>query len=191
MSAGNKINFGKYKDRDVSFLLQDKKYIDWLLLQPWFEKTYPDLHKVVMKTLSPNRDCPTPEHNRIQNQFLDQNFCLNFYQKVTGMRVNDVKVIFEAPNNWDVMITPNSSSSDLKKKKEPTLYIEIKTSISDEYPCVLRKMKNQIRTSQTVLTNSAYILFIKNFNATSATREQLRQIFGQEYDIQVVIADEL
>jgi hypothetical protein len=190
------VGFGKYKDRDLHFLLQDKKYVDWLVLQPWFEKTYPELYKIVVKTLSPNRDCPTPEHNRIQNMFLKTDFCLHFYKKVTGLIVNDIKAIFEAQHNWDVILTPICDdrlcgNNVLKRKTYPTVYIEIKTSVSDEYPCILRKMKTQIRSSQTVLTQSAYVLFIRDFTSVSASREQLRQIFGQEFDIKVVIADEV
>lgn len=41
------ITFGKYKDSSLSKLLRDRKYCEWLLLQPWFVKQYEYLYNKV------------------------------------------------------------------------------------------------------------------------------------------------
>lgn len=233
-TANSKVNFGKYKDCDIDCLLQDHKYIGWLLSQAWFERCYPEIHKVIKKkevsvTVSGNpasssvagksrsltrqpvgSSRPTPDHNRLQNKFLDLDYSRRFYKLVTGLTVNHVKVIFEAQHNWDVVIVPSSEAEtsattttptptavaepanqlSLKKVKYPSLCVELKTVVADEYPCILRKMKEQIRVSSTVLTQTAYAIYIKNYKGDSANKDQLRQIFQQEFDIQVVFGDD-
>jgi len=222
-----KINFGKYKDCDVACLLQDSGYVSWLLAQAWFERSHPDVYKTVKKKLAsvvvdsslttktsltasgnsdvvgnnstkiPGQSQPTPQHNRLQNRFLDPEYSCNFYKLVTGLAVSQVKVVFEAQHNWDVVITPcneeikSGNNYSLSKVRYPTLYIELKTTVGDEYPCVLRKMKEQIRGCQTVLTQAAYAIYIRTYKGESATVEQLKAIFKQEFDIQLIVGQEV
>jgi hypothetical protein len=78
------------------------------------------------------------------------------------------------------------------------IFIEIKTSLGDDYPCVLRKMRNQKdQTLNHFKTGSYYsslyfrfILLIKSFNSTNTTRDELIKIFNQA-DIHVIFTNEL
>lgn len=56
--------------------------------------------------------------------------------------------------------------------------IEIKPTVSDEYPNVLRKMKMQIK-KMPLIENCLFILLVEHFSADSCTRDQLIEIFAQ------------
>jgi hypothetical protein len=66
------VNFGKYKDRPVTDLLQDSKYIDWLKTQSWFKEKYSNIYNITVNQVitTNNQNSKTPEHNRLQNLFL-------------------------------------------------------------------------------------------------------------------------
>jgi len=49
------VTFGKYKDRPVYELLQDRTYMEWLLNQHWFAGRYPDIHSAVMDVMGYDR----------------------------------------------------------------------------------------------------------------------------------------
>ena len=71
------VSFGKYKGRPLSHLVADRSYCEWLRSQEWMKKKegtaiYNVLYNV--HTTSGNEDQPTPEHNAMQNRFLDQDF---------------------------------------------------------------------------------------------------------------------
>lgn len=71
------VTFGKYKDKPLSELLADKKYIDWCMQQPWFIEKHKPIYNIIMN-INPNTDTPTPEHNRLQNLFLQDEFTAKF-----------------------------------------------------------------------------------------------------------------
>jgi len=70
-----------------------------------------------------------------------------------------------------------------------TLYCELKTSLGDDYPCVLRKMKNQIKLTKGRY-DSHYVLLVKDFESDSATEDDLKKIFKQT-GIRVIFLREL
>lgn len=57
------------------------------------------------------------------------------------------------------------------------IYIEIKTTLGDDYPCVLRKMKNQIQLTKDKSGN--YYLLIQDFESKVTSKEELVMIFSQ------------
>lgn len=79
---------------------------------------------------------------------------------------------------------------------DSTFYIEIKTILGDDYPCVLRKMRNQIEQThnynQKNGLNIRYgiILLVKSFNSVNTTRDELIKIFKQA-NIRVILTNEL
>lgn len=72
------VSFGKYKDKSVLDLLKDVKYVEWLKNQSWFENHKPIYNIVVNQTImNTDVNSKTPDHNKLQNLFLDKNIQLN------------------------------------------------------------------------------------------------------------------
>jgi len=67
------VPFGKYKDKSVLELLADEKYVEWLKQQSWFSNQKQIYNIVVHQTISTTNNSKTPEHNKLQNLFLDKN----------------------------------------------------------------------------------------------------------------------
>ena len=72
---------------------------------------------------------------------------------------------------------------------------ELKPTLSDDYPVVLRKLKTQIELTQNDKTNfeklnKKYILIIGSFTSIDVSKEQLITIFKQS-NIKVIFTDEI
>lgn len=67
------VPFGKYKDKNVLELLADTSYVEWLKKQSWFPHQKQIYNIVVHQTISTSNNSTTPEHNKLQNLFLDKN----------------------------------------------------------------------------------------------------------------------
>jgi len=67
------VPFGKYKGQPIAKLLSDSKYCDWLKNQPDMTVKYPIVYNFILG-INPKDDQPTPEHNKLQNKFLDRGF---------------------------------------------------------------------------------------------------------------------
>lgn len=65
------VPFGKYKNQEVSKLLADRTYCEWLKAQPWLAN-FKDIYNVIV--VNQQEDTPTPEHNAIQIKFLEQDY---------------------------------------------------------------------------------------------------------------------
>jgi len=66
------------------------------------------------------------------------------------------------------------------------IHIEIKPLLGDDYPNVLRKMKQQVHLTSCDKNMDSnykklYILLVKDFASSTTTKEQLIQIFQQSY----------
>jgi hypothetical protein len=95
-------------------------------------------------------------------------------------------------------------SSDDHIKLSPCLhnhliFCEIKPVLGDDYPCVLRKMKQQIGLTQIFLSKNkhkfssytkSFVLFIDQFNSDVTSTEQLIDIFKQS-NIIVIFLNQL
>jgi uncharacterized protein (DUF3820 family) len=73
------VPFGKYKGKPVEALREDRGYLDWLMGQDWFRDTHPSLFQIIINNFGEPTE--TPEHNRLQTQFLDDQFCLTFLSR--------------------------------------------------------------------------------------------------------------
>ena len=82
------VPFGKYKDKPVTELLADKNYVDWLKTQDWFSNKNPIYNIVVNQTLNTTNNSKTPEHNKLQNLFLDKNNQQKLLSKLFNKKVN-------------------------------------------------------------------------------------------------------
>lgn len=77
------VPFGKYKGKSVLELIGDKSYVDWLKQQSWFSGQKQIYNIVVNQTIN-TTNSKTPEHNRLQNLFLDKQIQLKLLKIVYG-----------------------------------------------------------------------------------------------------------
>jgi uncharacterized protein (DUF3820 family) len=167
------VPFGKYKGHPITTLLNDIKYLEWCKQQEWFTK-YPIVYNIcVNQTITSNNiDSNTPDHNKLQNLFLDnknvEKLLRLIYKKfkyTKNVSYSSAKCEFEGSFNWDVIIDSLSFTKiqckcnwdekeddicDCKYEDNDdyeyalsNIYIELKPLLGDDYPCVLRKMKIQ------------------------------------------------
>lgn len=107
------VPFGKYKGRPITDLLNDTKYVEWCKQQEWFQK-FPIVYNIcVNQTITPNNpNAKTPEHNKMQNMFLENENIEKIVRFIfkTGFRYKkniycqDAMSEFEGEFNWDVII---------------------------------------------------------------------------------------
>jgi len=92
------VNFGKYKDKSVLELLEDEKYVDWLKLQSWFPDKKQIYNIVVNQTIQTTNNSKTPEHNKLQNLFLEKgnqlNLLLQLYKNSFDNFNNKLKLLY-------------------------------------------------------------------------------------------------
>ena len=93
------VPFGKYKDKSVTELLADKNYVDWLKKQPWFSEKSPIYNIVVNQTINTTNNSKTPEHNKLQNLFLDKNnqqkLLLKLFNKQVTSDIDEINNILQ------------------------------------------------------------------------------------------------
>jgi hypothetical protein len=70
--APNVVPFGKYRGQPVAVLMRDQSYLDWLAGQEGIRRQYPWLFGAAAEE--------TPEHNRYQVLFLDDEFAHDVYE---------------------------------------------------------------------------------------------------------------
>jgi len=109
------VTFGKYKGRPVTDMLADTKYVEWCKQQEFF-KNHTTIYNICVNQTIGSQPSNTPEHNRMQNLFLDNK---RVALLLAGLRTSDedckkylielftkdnFTVKFEGKFNWDVII---------------------------------------------------------------------------------------
>lgn len=137
------ITFGKYKGQPIEVLASDPKYCEWLSCQDWFRSRYSSIYNVIINNFVQTED--TPEHNRMQALFLDNSFCKAAVELYSLRNLDVVDCIYSTrfeEDGFDVFIVYYVLSEDCKFKHKEELYVELKPSIGDDYPSVLRQIKS-------------------------------------------------
>jgi hypothetical protein len=208
------VPFGKHKGKPVTDLLNDVPYLEWCKQQEWFKKHQIIYNICVNQTITNgNQNSKTPEHNKLQNMFLEKIFiqeiikkygieiasALRRYRNAEFLLACPYNIEFEAKFNWDCKII-----FDVPERRDIHFYVEIKPLLGDDYPCVLRKMKNQIELTQNFnkykdddigfdrgyKCDMVWLLFIKEYDSTFTPKDKLIQIFDQS-GIKVVFLNRL
>lgn len=199
------VPFGKYKHKPVTALLADYNYLTWCKKQEWFKK-YTLIHNICVHqtiTAASSEHSKPPEHNQMQNLFLDTNNVSKLIVEMEGSerctRAFCRDVEFDGMFNWDVILPDlsyNACTCDLTLDKTttctcggrivrslPDVYLRITPCLGNDYPAVLRKMKLQIaltdNATRFTCENNIFVLLVKHFKCVSATKEQLVDIFLQ------------
>jgi hypothetical protein len=92
------VSFGKYKDKTIIELLADKTYTEWLKTQSWFSN-HKTIYNIVVNQQVPNNNSKTPEHNILQNYFLDDNKRIKIIKNVNYYEINTKKELIKLLNN--------------------------------------------------------------------------------------------
>ena len=106
------VPFGKYKGQPITSLMNDTKYLEWCKQQEWFQK-FPIVYNIcVNQTIqTSNQNSKTPEHNKLQNLFLDnenvEKLLKNIFKKTSkNVKIGAGGVIkFEGMFNWDLIVS--------------------------------------------------------------------------------------
>lgn len=107
------VPFGKYKGQPITTLLNDTKYLEWCKQQEWFKK-FPIVYNICVNQtiVNQNESSKTPEHNRIQNLFLEEENVKKLLSKVFNLKLKhlhidcdpEYSVKFEKQFNWDLFV---------------------------------------------------------------------------------------
>lgn len=128
------VPFGKYKGQPITILLNDIKYLEWCKQQEWFTK-YPIVYNICVNQtiISNNIDSNTPDHNKLQNLFLDncnqlkllsKLFKIDFVDQLNNLfhdndfircfdinlvpelinKLDNTSIMFEEKFNWDFVL---------------------------------------------------------------------------------------
>ena len=139
----NYITFGKYKDKDLSDLLKDRKYCIWLVEQDWFKESYEYLYNS-LKKYDPKKyffsnieevDSGIDSYKYfnlvdvidLQIQLNDKElFCYSFYLKIINKMKNDIKnnilvgksnpFDIKAPSKWLKVLEEDGKELDVKRE---------------------------------------------------------------------------
>jgi len=122
------IPFGKYKGQPAEVLQNDPEYCNWLAAQPWFRDRYMTFYTLIVNNFAAGDD--SPEHNRLQARFLDEEFLWKFAIAFTGRPVSRSK-----------LGTPRFEVKGADVVVGHGIRIECKPFIGDDYPTILRQMK--------------------------------------------------
>ena len=87
------VSFGKYKGQPVTEFIKDIKYVEWCKQQTWFKNHSTVYNIVVNQSIThSNTSSKTPEHNRLQNLFLDKTIQKNLLSKVFDLNSENKKL---------------------------------------------------------------------------------------------------
>jgi hypothetical protein len=70
------VPFGKYKGQPVDVMAMDDNYVEWCLSQGDIREKYPDFVSIIINNFQ--EPAETPEHNKMQALFLDDDFVKKF-----------------------------------------------------------------------------------------------------------------
>jgi uncharacterized protein (DUF3820 family) len=80
IDRANIVPCGKYKGRPIEEVIEsDPAYLQWLSGQDSFRSRFGVLYQVIINRGAEPEE--TPEHNALQVQFLDDDFCVRFVRR--------------------------------------------------------------------------------------------------------------
>ena len=202
------VPFGKYRGRPVSAMMADKNYMEWLCNQSWFSQKCPKIYNVIVNNVQ--QDVDTPEHNRMQADFLreevrsalislwvicDERHCVGidhdieqivkkfpskYSHWIASQEVIKTKTEVEfEKRGWDVIIWCGRFSK---------LFVELKPEIGDDYPAILRQIKNRREVSNKY---QGSVLVYKSYTGSTVDENEFRRIMILSGVSMVVKMDEL
>jgi len=215
------IPFGKYKGQPVEqVMMRDPAYLQWLKQQPWFAEKFPPIYQIVVNNFAaPSED--TPAHNAMQVRFLEDEYRAAFWHAANVFTARDRELLlhnfrlntrhlrhpptaeieapligkarFEDASDvvFEVTMTVGREHENYAAIRTYRLAIEIKPSMGDDYPAVLRQIKQQRLVSRgRDFLPSHWFLLVEQFAASNVTLDQARAIFAGD-DIKMLLTSEV
>lgn len=149
------VSFGKHGTLTFHALATTQLgYTQWLFKQGWFQSRYPNLYEYLSKCglcSSPiEGDINILDHNAFQAVFADDAELLRLVQSILGEEYtyNITNVIFEHICNADIVIEVERKPANAGYFTNSiyfVLVLELKPTVSNDYPEVLRQMHVQRR----------------------------------------------
>jgi hypothetical protein len=204
------IPFGKYRGQPLAALSTDRAYCDWLLTQPWFVQRHPDIHAIVINHFGEPSE--TPEHNALQLRFLDrafqckatsffagqerwsrysgdyQSFDTQLFSLISSPTFEDrgIDVSWQI-RAWHIshyISNPykNTHKIEWSESDYSIIGIECKPFVGDDYPAILRFMKN--------LPMHTHMLVAGHVESQVASLEAMKEFFRLS-GIKLVLVEEI
>lgn len=174
------VPFGKYSGHPVEVMLRDQRYVDWVTAQPWFRQRFGAIYHLILGQVPGAAD--TPVHNSIQVKFLDADFCQRFLASFMQPIIftHELEAEFE---KWgfDVVLF-------FKSQRDPICFVEIKPSIGDDFPVVLRQVQKLKRRGNAFI-DVPVVLLLGEYVGSGVTYEQVVQMFGRSHVRVVLVQD--
>ena len=178
------VPFGKYKDKCVTDLLADEKYVNWLKNQAGIKDKYPVIYNIVVhQTFNTTNNSKTPEHNKLQNLFLDKNNKQKLISKIYERKRTETLIRIEHDNKIIEMI--NNKVLNNKQIKESF------GEISIPYLDFIEKIKCSVTMFEYIYNWDLYLSFcLKKTHPIYFTSNKLERIvkerkkIKEQYDIE-------
>lgn len=173
--------FGKHAGEDLERI--PPAYLRWLLVQPNTRARFPDLARAIEGVLSgadgaPVRSEDTPDHNRLQAAFLVEAVQLGTVAAacaIMGLPYTEVRVHgVEIEEVSDVLIDATRENAGVHYRG--LLAVEVKPSIGDDYPLVLRQVKAQ-RASARISGPIRFAVLCAEFSSAAINLGAARELF--------------
>nr|QBK85531.1 MAG: hypothetical protein LCMAC101_01180 [Marseillevirus LCMAC101] len=209
------VGFGKHKMLTFQQLATDqKKYINWLFSQTWFNSRYPELYEYLeLVGLGPEKThtlhlkedvdditqlCGVQTHNQLQARFTNNEQLLELVKKVLGHDKHEYNIRSVTFEHWcgadiEVLVTQITPIPGMLMNSSTvvnhTLLFELKPSVSDDYPDVLRQIRGQLyshgifRKQTGVLDDKiTQVLVTQRYDGTTPL-EKVKSMYG---NVQIV-----
>jgi len=169
---------------DTRIVFEDKYNWDFVLYYNDYQtinfKTKCDVAKRISADLSYRN---TQLIDKVYNIIKKYNFGNDHLRDCGYIRENDLFIIKEE-SNYEVCIQAVLKSINI--------FCELKPILSDDYPCVLRKLKTQIELTENGKKEKSgiYVLLIGSFTSKYTSKEELITIFKQS-NINVIFTEEI
>lgn len=187
------IPFGKYKGQPLEVMAKDEQYMEWVQQQDWFKQKYPQINTVIINNFKEPSE--TPEHNKIQGLFLNNEFCLKFIKvllktsknELNNKRLRQIMYDYESHHclyeecGADVLLIIYSKGFLGEK-----ILIELKPCVGDDYPAVLRQIKSLKQYTISVQN----VLLINEYTGSGLTKNEFIKLF-QSQDIVVLFVNDV
>jgi len=138
------VNFGKHAELTFQELAETQpEYIDWLLKQEGIDENRPELYDYLVFNGFGSTVSTYTDHNTFQAQFTNFE---NIYE-LLNEEAEVYNLYFEDECNADIVVEYyiNKSGWIFNYKERHVLLIELKPTVSNDYPEILRQMRKQCR----------------------------------------------
>jgi|GEM_PF-1984903 len=126
------VPFEKYRGQPVQALMHDEEYIKWLTAQDWFKEKFQNIYTIIINNFKEVAD--TPEHNKMQVKFLNENYRLKVAYRYLGPQLFRYNQTHFDQNIGEFLRTAKAKCLDFKEILNGIKRLEGNDLISQEGP---------------------------------------------------------